>query len=92
MGEWYNALMDYGAMLKRVGNPNVRSAAYAKQSKFRGSRRELRGAILRHLSLAGKATVADFQDYQSRFSVSAVLSDLLSEGFLKKEERTFTLA
>jgi A/G-specific adenine glycosylase len=46
--EWYSALMDYGAHLKRSGvSHNARSATYAKQSKFAGSLREARGALLR---------------------------------------------
>lgn len=48
--EWYSALMDYGAHLKRSGiRLNARSVHYKKQSKFSGSLREVRGAILRAL-------------------------------------------
>lgn len=45
--KWYWALMDYGAMLGATmkKNPNRRSAHYAKQSKFSGSDRELRGSF-----------------------------------------------
>ena len=46
--EWYSALMDYGAHLKQSGiRLNARSVHYKKQSKFSGSLREVRGAILR---------------------------------------------
>jgi A/G-specific adenine glycosylase len=46
--EWYYALMDYGAYLKKLhGNISHRSAHYAKQSKFKGSNRELRSHILK---------------------------------------------
>lgn len=49
--EWYSALMDYGAHLKRSGvSHNARSMTHTKQSKFAGSLREVRGAILRELS------------------------------------------
>lgn len=45
---WFNALMDYGTMIKAVhGNAARRSATYTIQSVFKGSRREVRGAILR---------------------------------------------
>ncbi|MCX7918607.1 MAG: A/G-specific adenine glycosylase [bacterium] len=48
--EWYYALMDYGAMLrKQVPNPNRRSAHYTKQSRFEGSNRQIRGLILQTL-------------------------------------------
>ncbi len=45
---WYYALMDYGVYLSGVmTNPNRRSAHYARQAPFKGSNRQLRGAILR---------------------------------------------
>lgn len=48
---WYAALMDYGAHLKTtVGNLTQKSKTYAKQSKFAGSNRQLRGAILKELT------------------------------------------
>ncbi len=49
--EWYQALMDYGAYVKRIhGNPGRRSAHHVRQSSFRGSNREIRGAIVRLLA------------------------------------------
>lgn len=46
--EWHSALFDYGSYLKRQGiSHNARSKRYVKQSKFKGSLREVRGAILR---------------------------------------------
>ena len=48
--KWQWALMDYGAHLKRSGvRNNHRSAHYSKQSRFEGSLRQVRGAILREL-------------------------------------------
>lgn len=48
---WYWALMDYGAYLKKIqSNPNVRSKHYSKQDKFEGSRRQIRGKVLRELA------------------------------------------
>ncbi|MBW2637775.1 MAG: A/G-specific adenine glycosylase [Deltaproteobacteria bacterium] len=44
---WYNALMDYGAALKKEHrNPGRKSAHYKRQSPFEGSARQVRGAIL----------------------------------------------
>ena len=55
--EWYWALMDYGAHLKKEhGNINSKSKHYTKQSKFQGSDRQIRGAILRVLTHRGKLT------------------------------------
>ncbi|MFQ3548115.1 MAG: A/G-specific adenine glycosylase, partial [Termitinemataceae bacterium] len=57
---WYYALMDYGAALKRItANPNRRSAAYTKQSRFEGSLRQVRGSILRLLTFRGASTLED---------------------------------
>ena len=45
---WYYALLDYGAYLKSTGkNASRRSAHYARQSRFAGSRREKRSFILK---------------------------------------------
>ncbi len=45
---WYAALMDYGSHLKAQNtNPSRRSKHHTKQSKFEGSLRQVRGAILR---------------------------------------------
>lgn len=52
-GEWYAALMDYGAHLKRSGvRINTKAKNYTKQRPFKGSAREARGAIVRALSNA----------------------------------------
>lgn len=80
---WYSALMDYGAHLKKTtGNPNARSACYAKQTRFAGSVRQMRGEILRR-ALAGTLRARDFP--------SGVLADLVREGFLQKQGRSFIL-
>ena len=49
--EWYSALMDYGTFLaETIPNPNRKSKHYSKQGAFKGSKREVRGAILRALA------------------------------------------
>jgi len=51
--EWYYALMDYGVYLKKQHkNPTRKSKHHTIQSKFSGSDRQIRGAILRQLSLS----------------------------------------
>lgn len=46
--EWYAALMDYGSYLKqRFPNPSRRSVHHVRQKKFKGSDRQIRGAILK---------------------------------------------
>ncbi len=49
--EWYYALMDCGVLLKKLyGNPNKKSRHYSQQSSFKGSNRQVRGFIIRHLT------------------------------------------
>lgn len=56
---WYYALLDYGAHLKKeVPNPSRRSATYARQSRFEGSRRQKRAEVVRIL-LDAKAVGED---------------------------------
>ena len=46
--QWYYALMDYGVMLKKTHqNPSRKSKHHTKQSRFEGSVRQVRGAVLR---------------------------------------------
>jgi len=45
--EWHNALMDYGALRQTVTKTGIRSKS--QQSKFEGSDRQIRAAILRIL-------------------------------------------
>ncbi|HEU4677379.1 MAG TPA: A/G-specific adenine glycosylase [Candidatus Paceibacterota bacterium] len=53
--EWYYALMDYGSHLKKtVGNASARSVHHVRQSAFKGSDREVRGAIVRTLAAGPK--------------------------------------
>ena len=83
---WYYALMDYGVMLKRaVINPNRRSAHYSRQSRFEGSDRQIRGAILR-LVLAGDGVseaeaVSRFDAEEAR--VKRILGQMKKEGFVR---------
>jgi len=87
---WYYALMDYGAELKKkVKNPNRKSAHYLKQSKFSGSLREARGALLRQLvrnpeglllSDIGKRENIEYE----RLENAAV--KLVCEGYIHKRE------
>lgn len=86
--EWYYALMDYGAFLKKVhGNLNRTSAHYVRQPRFKGSNREMRGAILRLLTDIGKMNVAQIIKQVSREPKATAynLANLQKEGFLVRE-------
>ncbi len=50
--QWYYALMDYGVCIKKLyPNPSRKSKHYNKQSRFEGSDRQVRGAIIKLLSV-----------------------------------------
>lgn len=89
--EWYWALMDYGSYLKtQVVNPSRRSKHYVKQSKFEGSKRQLRGQILR--MLAEKAyTAGDLSTLITDDRLPAALADLESEGLLTRKNDRYLL-
>ena len=56
---WYYALLDYGAYLKKtVPNPSRRSAGHVRQSRFEGSRRQKRAEVVRMLLAARDAEPA----------------------------------
>lgn len=88
---WNYALMDYGEVIGRtVPNPNRHSAHYRKQSPFKGSKREVRGALVRALSSVPHASESVLAE-QTGFSaarISSALQDLFQEGFVEQEERS----
>lgn len=87
---WYWALMDYGAALvRRIPNPNRRSRHYIRQEAFEGSRRQVRGAILKKLCANGAITVAALAKTLPREKVKESIFALEREGFLKKEGRVY---
>ncbi|MDD5050273.1 MAG: A/G-specific adenine glycosylase [Candidatus Pacebacteria bacterium] len=89
---WYYALMDYGAMLKAtVPNPNRRSAHYAKQSKFSGSNREVRGKILKLISTEEKMSEKKLLEKISDERCEANISALIKEGFLKRKGASISI-
>ncbi|MCR5723596.1 MAG: A/G-specific adenine glycosylase [Treponema sp.] len=64
--EWYYALMDLGADIKkRLPNPSRKSKQYARQSRFEGSLRQARGAILRQLAEKKRVTLSEVSRYES---------------------------
>lgn len=84
--EFYAALMDYGSYLKGQGiRLNKQSKHYTKQSKFKGSARELRGAILREL-LQKPSTKAQLTKNLSRTAEEVLreLERLQKEGLVDK--------
>ena len=91
---WYNALMDYGAFLKkRFSNPSRRSAHHTRQSPFAGSDREIRGRILKMLLANAPCTEASLIRSIKRDPerVRLIMQQLILEGFIKKTGRRLSL-
>jgi len=77
--EFYWALMDYGTHLKAtVGNANKASKHYVKQSRFHGSRRQIRGAVIRELG-AQPHTAVSLRTLITDDRLQGVLDDLVRE-------------
>ncbi|MDP3989444.1 MAG: A/G-specific adenine glycosylase [bacterium] len=80
--DWYNALMDYGAYIKATHpNPGRRSKHHATQSRFEGSVRQVRGAIIRVLVREESCSLSDLHTHIG-YDVKRVREALAS---LKKE-------
>lgn len=80
--EWYWALMDYGVYLKAtVGNASRNSKHYTKQSKFQGSKRQVRGHILRILT-DGSRTYHELTELIQDERLEAVIKDLQRDGLI----------
>ncbi len=91
---WYNALMDYGSVLKRDQvNPNRRSAHYTRQSPFENSNRQVRGAIIKALVKHGPLSPTQIASRTELPSVrlKTCLAQLEQEGFVQKQGRQYRL-
>lgn len=89
--EFYWALMDYGTYLKKQhGNIARLSSTYKKQSAFHGSKRQIRGAVIRSLTekphTLDELRVAIFDD-----RLEEVIKDLTNENLIQRTTDTYHL-
>jgi A/G-specific adenine glycosylase len=93
--EFYWGVMDYGTMLKkRYPNPNRRSASYARQSRFEGSDRQVRGRVLKVLLSEGPMNTADLLaglEVDDREKGEIILQKMVAEGFVAEESGKYRL-
>ncbi len=90
---WYYALLDYGAYLKKTTpNPARRSKGHVRQSRFEGSRRQKRAALVRALLAAGSAPASDLIASVRAEGIELtadlaeeLLRELAGEGFCRRE-------
>lgn len=89
--EFYWALMDYGSHLKTtVGNLNKASRHYTKQSKFDGSRRQVRGQVIRLLG-TGDCTLPQLYESIADGRLESVLQDMVAEGMVRIKGSVYSL-
>lgn len=94
--DWYAALMDYGTHLKKLhGNLARKSKHYVKQSTFKGSDRQVRGAILRALgdrSLTNKQLSLHPELIElDGTKIAPQLEKLLRDGLISEEGQLYRL-
>ncbi len=95
---WYYALLDFGAHIKsQVKNPSRRSAHYARQSAFEGSRRQKRAELVRIVlaepgikkahacKLLSAEEVSCGRDALDGNLFESLVADLVKEGFFRIE-------
>ncbi len=89
--EFYWALMDYGASLKRSGIEASRASAhYKRQSPFAGSVRQVRGQVLRIL-INGPTTYQQLKTTITDERLPVILPALQQEGFIRQNGSYFEL-
>ncbi len=95
--DWHYALMDYGVMLGRtIPNPNIKSTRHRRQSPFEGSLRQVRGALIRLLTLNGGqmasiGRLAEETGYE-RERIEQAADALEKDGMIRKEKEGFRIA
>lgn len=92
--EWYYGLMDYGVYLKKKHkNPNRKSKHYTKQSKFEGSTRQVRAAIVKTLAFKTVITLEELHQalpYESE-KIDQQLEKLCVEKIISLKNNTYSL-
>lgn len=92
--DWYNALMDYGSDLKRrFPNPSRRSRHHSIQSRFEGSDRQMRGALLRLLLNTDGLTIAAIRSALEidPDRLERIMAGMVREGFLQQRGRRYLI-
>ncbi len=98
--DWYYALMDYGVFLKKTyKNPSRKSQHHVKQSAFKGSRRELRAALLHHIALSPnhsrslitlKKFAQKFPQYSPQI-FDTIITALIREGAIIAHKNSYSI-
>jgi A/G-specific adenine glycosylase len=94
--DWHNALMDYGSSVLTASSTGV--APLSRQPEFQGSRRQLRGAIIRILTCTDSLSLDEIlhnlnEEQTICNDVEEILDALISEKLIEcTNEREFRIA
>ena len=96
--EWYYALMDYGVFLKKqLPAINAKSKHYAKQSQFLGSKRQVRGLlikILTQVSIIDIQTMIEMVEFElptNQHNIEKIIQLLVDEKIIRQEGQLLSL-
>ena len=91
--DWYYALMDYGVHLKqKLPRINAASKHYTRQSKFTGSKRQVRGQIIKILTQLQRIKredlidLLDFQLPENLHARDSIIQNLIDEQVIYEKE------
>lgn len=88
--DFYWALMDYGTHLKKQRNNIQKSKHYTKQSPFEGSKRQIRGQVLRLLGEKPR-TRTELQNHITDARLTSVLEDLKKDQLIGVDNNRYHL-
>ena len=85
--DWHNALMDYGSEVLTSSTTGI--APTSSQPKFTGSNRQLRGAIIRHLTCTDSLSIESLisniiEEGINPDNLESILEQLIEEGFVER--------
>lgn len=90
--EWHWALMDYGTHLKRTAGGRLDSSKhYQKQSPLKGSLREMRGRIIKALTVGPVVDISLRENVQADERYEPALKSLTLEGMVTQNGNTISL-
>lgn len=93
--EWMYALMDYGSYLKSRGKAhNARAKSFTRQSKFKGSVREVRGSIMKFFTEKETLTPKDQKVFEKKFDsnrLTQALAGLVKDGLLRETAKGYVV-
>lgn len=93
--EWMYALMDYGSYLKSNGKAhNSRAKSFTRQSKFKGSVREVRGSIMKFFTEKEILTSKDTKEFVEKFDaerLTSALVGLVRDRLVRKTAKGYVL-